>query len=165
MTAPLPPQRLAGYIQAQFPDTAVTVEGEAVVMDKEAWLEVSRFLKDNPTLDMNYLACISSVDYLDYLEVVYHLLSIKHNHSAVLKVRCYDREDPQVPSVTSVWLGADLQEREAYDLMGIHFVGHPNLKRLLTWNGFHGHPLRKDYVLRPSKIELRGSVVEYGAED
>jgi NADH:ubiquinone oxidoreductase subunit C len=86
------------------------------------------------------------VDYMDYFEVVYHLISLKHNHSLVLKTRCHDRGKPVVPSVVSLWRSADFQEREAYDLMGIVFDGHPNLRRLLLWEGFAGHPLRRDYL-------------------
>jgi NADH:ubiquinone oxidoreductase subunit C len=83
---------------------------------------------------------------MDYFEVVYHLISLEHNHSLVLKTRCYDRDKPVVPSVVNLWRSADFQEREVYDLMGIIFDGHPNLKRLLLWEGFVGHPLRRDYL-------------------
>jgi NADH:ubiquinone oxidoreductase subunit C len=83
---------------------------------------------------------------MDYFEVVYHLISLKHNHSLVLKTRCHDRGKPVVPSVVGIWRSADFQEREAYDLMGIVFDGHPNLRRLLLWEGFAGHPLRRDYL-------------------
>jgi len=126
---------------------------EAVVESNESWivikpellLQVVQFLKTTPGLEFNYLNCITGVDYLDYLEVVYHLTSMEHNHSLVLKLRC-SRENPEVPSLYSVWRGADLQEREIYDLLGIRFVGHPNLKRLFMWEGFEGHPLRRDYL-------------------
>jgi NADH:ubiquinone oxidoreductase subunit C len=64
----------------------------------------------------------------------------------VLKTRCNDREQPVVPSVISVWQGADFQEREIYDLLGIRFAGHPNMKRIFLWEGFKGHPLRRDYL-------------------
>ena len=99
-----------------------------------------------PGLDFDYLTAITAVDYLDYLEVIYQLTSIKHNHSLVLKTRCYGQDNPTLPSVVSLWRGADFQEREIYDLMGIRFEGHPNLKRIALWEGFEGHPLRKDYL-------------------
>jgi len=108
-------------------------------------LSVATFLKDTPGLDFNYLAAITAVDYYDYFEVVYQLTSLEHNHSLVVKARCYERDNPTLPSMVSLWRGADLQEREIYDLMGISFDGHPNLKRLFLWQGFKGHPLRKDY--------------------
>jgi NADH-quinone oxidoreductase subunit C len=74
------------------------------------------------------------------------LSSLEHNHSLVIKTRCYDRKNPVLPSVVSLWQGADFQEREIYDLMGIRFEGHPNMKRIFLWEGFAGHPLRKDYM-------------------
>ena len=72
-----------------------------------------------------------------------------HNQSAILKAKLYGREDLALPSVVSVWQGADLQEREVWDLMGIAFTGHPNLKRVMLWEGFPGHPLRKDFLEQP----------------
>jgi NADH:ubiquinone oxidoreductase subunit C len=67
-------------------------------------------------------------------------------------VKTYDRESPRVPSVCSVWPGANLQEREAYDLLGIHFEGHPDLRRIFLWDGFAGFPLRKDYLNMPGGL-------------
>ncbi|GAH82618.1 unnamed protein product [marine sediment metagenome] len=64
----------------------------------------------------------------------------------MLKVRCYDRENPTLPSVVGIWRGADFQEREIFDLFGIGFEGHPNLRRIVLWEGFEGHPLRKDFL-------------------
>ena len=81
--------------------------------------------------------------------MVYHLTSISHNQSLVIKTRIFDREDPVVPSVISLWRGADYQEREVWDLMGIRFTGHPNPKRIMLWEGFPGHPLRKDFIESP----------------
>ena len=104
-----------------------------------------RFLKESFVLDFDYLTNITGVDYFDDFEVVYQLISMKNNHSLTLKTRAYGRENSSVPSVTSLWRGAELQEREIYDLMGIRFEGHPNLKRIYLWEGFEGHPLRKDY--------------------
>ena len=102
-------------------------------------------LKDTPGLDFNYLTSITAVDYGDYFELVYNLTSLEHNHSLVIKARC-DRNQPVLPSVVSLWRAADYQEREIYDLMGVTFEGHPNLKRIALWAGYQGHPLRKDYL-------------------
>ena len=115
----------------------------------EAVLEVCRFLKEDPSLGFDYLVSVSAVDYIEHFEMVYHLVSMANNHSTVLKAKCWGREDPTVSSVMSVWQGADLQEREVYDLMGITFTGHPNLKRLMLWEGFPGNPQRKDYLEPP----------------
>ena len=71
---------------------------------------------------------------------------MRRNERAVVKTKCYDREEPTLPSVVSVWRGADLQEREIWDLMGVRFEGHPNMKRILLWEDFPGHPLRKDFL-------------------
>jgi NADH-quinone oxidoreductase subunit C len=119
-----------------------------IVVRPEALLGVARFLRDNQELDARFLASLSGVDRYDHFEVVYHLASLAHNHTFVLKVRA-DHEQPVVPSVASVWLAAHLQEREAFDLLGISFSGHPDLKRLFLWEGFPGHPLRKDFMTLP----------------
>ena len=129
-----------------FPEAITGANREAISVKSEALFDVARYLKSSPELDFDYLNYITAVDYFDYFELVYQLTSVKHNHSLVLKTRCYDREKPAVPSVVSLWQGADFQEREIYDLMGIRFEGHPNLKRIALWEGFEGYPLRKDYL-------------------
>jgi NADH-quinone oxidoreductase subunit C len=116
------------------------------VVNKESLFAVASYLKTTPGLDFDYLTSITAVDYPDYFEVVYQLTSLQHKHSLVVKTRCYGRDNPTLPSVVSLWRGADFQEREIYDLMGISFDGHPNLKRIFLWEGFQGHPLRKDYL-------------------
>ena len=145
MTKPLVGQDVAELIAEHIPQAVVEATDVWVIIMPDLLLQVSQFLKATPGLEFNYLNCVTGVDYLDYLEVVYHLTSMEHNHSLVLKVRC-SREKPEVPSVVSVWRGADLQEREIFDLLGITFVGHPNLKRIFMWEGFKGHPLRRDYL-------------------
>jgi len=145
MTKPLVGQDVAELIAEHIPQAVVEASDEWVIIRPDLLLQVAQFLKATPGLEFNYLNCITGVDYLDYLEVVYHLTSMEHNHSIVLKVRC-SREKPEVPSVVSVWRGADFQEREIFDLLGITFMGHPNLKRIFMWEGFKGHPLRRDYL-------------------
>ncbi len=124
---------------------SVAAEGEVRVAP-ESLVTVCRFLKEEPEFAMDYLSSITGVDYLDSFEVVYHLTSLTHNHSLVLKTTLHGRDDISAPSLTEVWEAADLQEREVWDLMGVRFTGHPNLKRVLTWEGFPGHPLRKDHL-------------------
>ncbi|MAF84991.1 MAG: NADH-quinone oxidoreductase subunit C [Dehalococcoidales bacterium] len=145
MTAALSGKEIADKLEKQLPGSIVESSQESLVIKSEFLLSVATFLKDTPGLDFNYLAAITAVDYYDYFEVVYQLTSLEHNHSLVVKARCYERDNPTLPSMVSLWRGADLQEREIYDLMGISFDGHPNLKRLFLWQGFKGHPLRKDY--------------------
>ena len=146
MTLAFSGEEIASQVEKQLPGSIVDSSQDSLVVNSESWLAVATFLKDTPGLDFDYLTSITAVDYYDYFEMVYHLTSLKHNHSLVVKTRCYEREKPSLPSVVSLWRGADLQEREIYDLMGISFDGHPNLKRIFLWQGFHGHPLRKDYL-------------------
>ena len=146
MTVALFGKEIAARLEEQFPGSIIESSQNSLVVKSESLLEVATFLKTTPGLDFDYLTSITAVDYYDYFEVVYHLTSIKHNHSLVMKTRCYGRDNPVAPSVISLWRGADFQEREIYDLMGITFDGHPNLKRIFLWEGFQGHPLRKDYL-------------------
>jgi len=145
MTIALSGEDVARRIGEHLPDAVTEFSETAVFIKVEDVLDIARFLKETPRLEFDYLNSITAVDYTEHFEVIYHLTSITNNHSIVLKTRCYDRENPRVPSVVSLWQGADFQEREVYDLMGIAFDGHPNLKRILLWEGFAGHPLRKDY--------------------
>lgn len=146
MTKQLAGSEAAKRIGEQLPGAIIGHDDSTILVESNSILEVCRYLKQTSGLDFDYLVNLTGVDYLDYLEVVYHLASLKHNHSLVLKTRCHDREQAVVPSVTSVWQGADFQEREAYDLLGIRFEGHPNMKRIFLWEGFQGHPLRRDYL-------------------
>ena len=145
MTVALSGKEIAAQLEEKFPGSIVESSQDCLVVNGDSLLAVAAFLKDAPDLDFAYLNCITAVDYYEYLEVVYQLTSLEHNHSLVLKARLYDRENPTAPSVVSLWRGADFQEREIYDLMGIRFEGHPNLKHIVLWEGFKGYPLRKDY--------------------
>ncbi len=146
MTRALPAADVARRIGEAVPGSVVESNSTDVWIESEAVLDAARFLHDTPGLEFSYLTSITAVDYIEHFELVYHLLSMRHNQSVVLKTRVYGRDEPSAPSVTSVWRGADLQEREIWDLMGVRFEGHPNMKRVLLWEGFPGHPLRKDYL-------------------
>ncbi|MBI4216171.1 MAG: NADH-quinone oxidoreductase subunit C [Chloroflexi bacterium] len=146
MTRDLSPFELAPLVQRELPSAAVSPTTPALMVEPGSLLAVARLLQESPTLKLDYLVSVTGVDYLDYLEVVYHLASIALNHRVVLKVQLPRGDKPTVPSLTSLWRGADLQEREVYDLMGVYFEGHPNLKRVFLWEGFVGHPLRKDFL-------------------
>jgi NADH-quinone oxidoreductase subunit C len=102
-------------------------------------------LKEDEKSSFDFLVCITGVDYGEDLGVVYHLRSIRHGHEIVIKVRTSDRQNPHFDSVTDIWKSADFLEREVYDLLGIRFTNHPDLRRLLL-NDSWGYPLRKDYV-------------------
>ena len=144
MTTLLAGNEIAQLISQSLPGSVVESGKAWVVVLAEDVPKVVGFLKNEQSYD--YLTDLTSVDYQDYFEVVYRLSSLGKNSMLALKVRCYDRQNPTVPSITGLFRGADLMEREIYDLMGIKFSGHPNLERLFLWEGFQGHPLRKDYL-------------------
>ncbi len=146
MTVALSGKDLASRIEEQYQGSVEESTQESLVVKSDSLLQVAQYLKDTDDLKLDYFNYVTAVDYYSYFEVVYQLTSTEHNHSVLLKTRCYDRDKPTVPSVVSLWQGADFQEREVYDLMGINFEGHPNMKRIFLWEGFQGYPLRKDYV-------------------
>ncbi|HJX12252.1 MAG TPA: NADH-quinone oxidoreductase subunit C [Dehalococcoidales bacterium] len=145
MTVALSGQELAKRIEEKFPGSIEESSRDSLVVKAGSLLDVAAHLKDAEGLKFDYLNYVTAVDYFSYFEVVYQVTSLEHNQTVIFKTRCHDRENPTVPSVTGLWQGADFQEREIYDLMGITFEGHPNLKRILLWDGFPGHPLRKDF--------------------
>ena len=146
MTVALSGNEIATRLEEQFPGSIVESGPNSLLVKSESLLETATFLKTTSGLDFDYITAITAVDYYDYFEVVYQLTSLQHNHSLVVKTRCYRRDNPTLPSVVSLWRGADFQEREIYDLFGISFDGHPNLKRIVLWEGFQGYPLRKDFL-------------------
>ena len=146
MTLALPGEEVASKLEPQFPGSIIESSGNSLLVSSESLFELASFLKTTPGLDFDYLNSITATDYYEYFELVYHLTSMKQNHSLVLKTRCYDRDKASISSVVSLWQGANYQEREIYDLIGIGFEGHPSLKRIVLWEGFQGHPLRKDYL-------------------
>jgi NADH-quinone oxidoreductase subunit C len=116
------------------------------VVKAEALLDVCRFLKTEPGLELDFLEDETAVDWpkKNQIELVYHLLSYKHRHGLKLKVEA-DRAAPSVPSVEGVWKTANWFEREIFDLFGVDFPGHPDLRRIMLPDDWVGHPLRKDY--------------------
>jgi len=145
MTVDLSAKEIAALLKDKFPG-AIEEAGKNAVLIKEASLgAVAEYLKTSEGLKYDYLNYVTAVDYYTYFEIVYQVTSLEFNKSVVFKTRVYGRENPTVPSVYQIWRGADLQEREIYDLFGIKFEGHPNMKRIFLWEGFPGHPLRKDW--------------------
>jgi NADH-quinone oxidoreductase subunit C len=116
------------------------------VVQAQALVDVCRFLKTEPGLEIDFLEDETAVDWpkKNVIEVVYHLLSYKHRHGIVLKVEA-DRAAPSVPTVEGVWKTANWFEREIFDLFGVDFPGHPDLRRIMLPDDWVGHPLRKDY--------------------
>jgi NADH-quinone oxidoreductase subunit C len=144
-------QEIADRLNVRFPDSVKGVEtahaGDPfLVIDPPRIADVALFLRDDPGFSYEWLMCLSGVDYPpDRIEVVYHLYSQTHDRKLVLKV-WLDRNDPKVPTVDPVWKMADWHERECYDMFGVVFEGHPDLRRILLPFDWEGHPLRKDYV-------------------
>ena len=145
---------LADAVKAKFPNVvteSLTDKGDEIIRARrEGILNLLSSLKTDKDFDFNMLIDLSSVDYLHWeekeirFEVVYNLFSIAKNHRLFVKVSVPEL-DPEIASAVPVWPAADWYEREVWDMMGIVFKGHPNLKRILMYESFQGHPLRKDY--------------------
>lgn len=148
-------------INEVFPDCHIEVisndspSGQrSLVIDPARAVEIAGFLRDDAELRLDYCSNVTGVDWLSteqktgYLEAVYHLYSIEKKHGpVVLRFRTRDRKDDvHLPSLTPVWRSCEFQEREIFDLYGIIFDGHPDLRRILMWDEFEDYPMRKDYV-------------------
>jgi NADH-quinone oxidoreductase subunit C len=158
---------LQAALEATFGDSVVRLvrdRGELTLTVKSTdYLAVCRQLRDDLSLGFEQLIDLCGVDYSDYREgtwdglrycVVSHLMSLRNNWRLRLKVFCPDDDLPMVPSVTPVWSGANWFEREAFDMLGIIFEGHDDLRRILTDYGFIGHPMRKDFPVS-GHVEMR----------
>jgi NADH-quinone oxidoreductase subunit C len=141
-----------GAAVLETPETAD--QAVTAVIERDAIADVLAFCRDEPRLAFDILMDLTAVDYLKYpgredgprFEVVYQLYSLRHNHRLRLKVRV-DEDDAVVPTATGLWPIADWLEREVWDMFGVRFAGHPDLRRLLMYEEFVGHPLRKDYPI------------------
>lgn len=151
MTAQLDLQQAAEVVNARQADAARAADG-SLLIEAEHLVAAVEALRDDESTDLIFLCNLTAVDRERHFELVYHLQSLDLNHIAQLKVIAADREDPAVPSLTGVFHGAHLQEREVFDLFGIRFEGHPDLRRLFLWDGFPGYPLRKDFLQMPGQI-------------
>jgi NADH-quinone oxidoreductase subunit C len=172
-------QTLVDRLTGQFGDAIAGANLENIdpwiEVTADGLLDVCAYLKDEPDLAFDYLNCISGVDYLEtdpkkaqkapfapHVEVVYHLFSMQHKHSLVLKVILPRWKDdvqdrlPEVPSVAHLWRTADWHEREVYDLSGVLFTDHPNMRRILCPEDWVGHPLRRDYEMPLEYHGIRG---------
>lgn len=132
-------------LQEKFGDAIQPAKHAGALVDSAKLVEVATYIRDD--LGYDYLSSATAVDYLDdgEIEMVYHAYSIEEGGEALVFKSRTPRDDAVLPSLVPVWIGAEFQEREAWDLFGVKFEGHPNLKRILMWEGFAGHPMRKDW--------------------
>jgi NADH-quinone oxidoreductase subunit C/D len=165
---------ILAHLNEHFPDAVQPADRAGhggYVIQADRLTEVARHLRDEMGYD--YLSSVTAVDYATdgYFEVVYHAFSTERGGGPLtFKVRA-DAADPVLPSMVPIWPGADFQEREAWDLMGVRFAGHPDLRRILMWEGFEGHPLRKDWQepfyeedTKPFKSRWPGGQHQYAEE-
>ena len=143
-------QRLEQILPATFEEGG---EWLTVHLEPGAWGGYALSLKGQEDLHFDFLFCVTGVDWKTHFTVVYHLTSTVHRHTMVVKVKT-DREDPAIPTVSHIWRTAEFHEREVYDLLGIRFVGHPDLRRLFMTDEWKGWPLRKDYEDPVNMIKL-----------
>ena len=116
--------------------------------------QLAKQLKENIDTSFDYMFCQTGIDWLENMEVVYHLRSTSHRHEVVIRTQITDRENPTVDSVYDLWKTADFHEREIFDLLGIRFNNHPDLRRIFLDEDWEGYPLRKDYVDDVNIVEL-----------
>jgi NADH-quinone oxidoreductase subunit C len=151
------PQEIAAFLTERFGARVLESQHESLnpwsVIESSAILEVCRFLRAEDSLIMDHLELLGGVDYKDRIEVVYILNSMKHNHRYTLKCRL-PRENPSICTVESVWSVANWHEREAFDMFGVVFEGHSDLRRILCPDDWDGYPLRKDYKAPKSYNEM-----------
>jgi NADH-quinone oxidoreductase subunit C len=150
-----PIESLHARLTARFPAAAVTIVPNpspaaqpSLLVDCAHVRAMAEFLRDDPALRLDQCSNVTGLDGPAHLEVVYHLYSVALRHGpVVLRLRTGNRTDEvTVPSLTPVWRACEFQEREVFDLFGVVFEGHPDLRRILMWDGFKDHPMRKDYV-------------------
>ena len=149
-----PLQRVQEQFAADIIETHTFRGDETAIIRPASLRTIAKFLKATPELDFNFLMDLTAVDYLFFaggriqkefrFEVVVHFFSLKHNHRLRIKVPV-DEKNPEVDTLSDIWPSADWYEREVWDMYGIKFKGHPNLKRILMYEEFQGHALRKDY--------------------
>lgn len=145
---------LIELVKANFPNAVIESHSQlgddTLVLAPGSWKDVARFLKENPQSDMAMLTDLTAVDFQDRdprFEVVAHLYSLSRGHRLRIKARVGDRdgETVELDSLTELWGSANWLERECFDMFGVKFLGHPDLRRILLYPEFEGHPLRKDY--------------------
>ena len=151
------PEEIAALLVEKFGTGILESKSDGLlpfsVVEPAGIVQVCAFVRHDERLRMDHLECLSGVDYKDRIEVVYTVYSMEHRHRYTLKVRL-PRENPKVHTVESFWGVANWHEREAFDLLGVVFDGHSDLRRILCPDDWEGHPLRKDYTFPKSYRDM-----------
>jgi len=158
--AGLNPKDIAEKVKEKFPEQVVDVaefrDQVSVIVKKDQIVTILKYLHDDPLLSLDHLQDLTAVDYLKKkdvrFEVVYNLYSMRYRHQIRIRAQVPEN-DPKIGSVVPIWAGANWHERECYDMFGIVFNGHPDLRRILMPEDWEGHPLRKDYPLQGPELE------------
>jgi NADH-quinone oxidoreductase subunit C len=166
-------KKLIDLVEKKFPDAVIAshsrLGNDTIVLERDHLHDVALYLRDDDATKMNLLRDVTAVDYMHRIprfEVVYVLYSIEHKHMLILRVPL-DEDDVKLPTLGDIWGASGWLEREVYDMYGMVFTGHPDLRRVLMYEEFEGHPLRKDYATQASqpRTELlapeRDSVEEF----
>lgn len=123
-----------------------------IQIDASEWKQLATFLRNEP-FNFDYLFCLTCIDWKTHFTMVYHLSSTQHRHTIVIKAKT-DRTDPRIDTVSDIWRTAEFHEREVFDLFGVQFINHPDLRRLILTDDFEGYPLRKDFEDPVNMIKL-----------
>jgi NADH-quinone oxidoreductase subunit C len=147
-------EEIKEFISAIHPSAVYDETGEWLNIQIEAaeWKRLARLLRNSPS-NFDYLFCLTCIDWKTHMTIVYHLSSTVHRHTIVIKAKV-DRADPRIETVTDIWKTAEFHEREVFDLFGVSFTGHPDLRRLILTDDFEGYPLRKDFEDPINMIKL-----------
>ena len=143
-------------IDISFPEEVEAEETQFLTLsvNPDHLYQLSKQLKEDTDTSFDYMFCQTGIDWLENMEIVYHLRSTSHGHEVVVRTQITDRENPIVDSVYDLWKTADFHEREIFDLLGIRFNNHPDLRRIFLDDNWDGFPLRKDYVDEINIVEL-----------
>ncbi len=142
------------HISATLPSVTFDETGEwmTLLVEPVSWMQLAKTLRYS-LLDFDYLFCLTCIDWKTHLTMVYHLSSTTHRHCIVVKANL-DRNDPQIETVCDTWRTAEFHERETFELFGVKFQNHPDLRRLILTDDFEGYPLRKDFEDPINMIKL-----------
>ncbi|MGE5521591.1 MAG: NADH-quinone oxidoreductase subunit C [Candidatus Dadabacteria bacterium] len=147
-------EEIKSYISNQLPSVTFDETGEwlSVSVENEQWRSFAESLKPSE-LKLDYLFCLTCVDWKTHLGMVYHFSSTTYRHTIVVKVKL-DRNDPSIETVSDIWRTAEFHEREVFELFGVRFLNHPDLRKLILTDDFEGFPLRKDFEDPVNMIKL-----------